>query len=73
MSAYNNSREKSYEVKCYYFHQFELLTSLTLLTGLFQSVGLFRSYTNFITGVTQRTKIIKLNQLYLYDMQTDNI
>ena len=36
--------------------------------GLFQAVGLFRSYTNFITAIAQRTKIIKLNHLYLYMM-----
>ena len=42
--------------------------------GLFRSAGLFRwSYTNFITAIAQRTKIITLNQLYLYDIQTDHI
>ena len=38
--------------------------------GLFQAAGLFRSYTNFITAIAQRTKIIKLNHLYLYMMNT---
>ena len=34
---------------------------------------LFQSYTNFITAIAQRTEIIKLNHLYLYDEQTDHI
>ena len=34
--------------------------------------GLFW-YTNFIPEVAQRTKIIKLSHLYLYDIQTDHI
>ena len=38
-----------------------------------REMGLFRSYTNFITAIAQRTKIIKLNHLYLYDIQTDHI
>ena len=41
--------------------------------GLFRSAGLFRSYANFITAIAQRTKIIKLNHLHLYDIQTDHI
>ena len=40
---------------------------------LFQLAGLFRSYTNFITVIAQRTKIIELNYLYLYEIQTDHI
>ena len=42
-------------------------------TGLFQSAGLFRSYINFITVIAQRTKIIKLNHLYLHYIQIDHI
>ena len=42
-------------------------------TGLFQSAGLFQSFTNFITVIDQRIKIIKLNHLYLYDASTDHI
>ena len=42
-------------------------------TGLFQLMGLFRSYTSFTTAIAQRTKIIKLNHLYLYDIQIDHI
>ena len=38
-----------------------------------QSAGLFQSYTNFITAMAQRAKIIKLNHLYLYDEPTDHI
>ena len=34
---------------------------------------LFQSNTNFITAIAQRTEIIKLNHLYLYDEQTDQI
>ena len=40
---------------------------------LFRSAVLFWSYTKFRTVITQRRKIIKLNQLYLYDIQTDHI
>ena len=39
-------------------------------TELFRSAGLFRSYANFITAIAQTTKIIKLNHLYLYHIQT---
>ena len=42
-------------------------------TGLFWLAGLFQSYTNFITVIAQRTKIINLNHLYLYDTQADHI
>ena len=42
-------------------------------TGLFWSARLFQSYTNFITVIAQRTKIIKLNHLCLYDTQADHI
>ena len=35
--------------------------------GLFQSAGIFRSYTNFITAIAQKTKVIKLSHLCLYD------
>ena len=35
--------------------------------GLFQSARIFRSYTNFITAIAQKTKVIKLSHLYLYD------
>ena len=41
--------------------------------GLFQSAGLFRSYTNFINAIAQRTIIIKLSHLYIYDIETDHI
>ena len=41
--------------------------------GLFGSAELFQSYTNFVTAIAQRAKIIKLNHLYLYDIQTDQI
>ena len=41
--------------------------------GLFRSAGLFRSYTNFITAIAQRTKIVKLNHLYQNYIQTDHI
>ena len=36
-------------------------------------MGLFRSYTNVITAIAQGTNNIKLNRLYLYDIQTDHI
>ena len=62
-------------------HFYFLLLEITILSvvgkyremGLFRSAGLFQSYTNFITAIAQRTKIIKLNHLYLYDIQTDHI
>ena len=41
--------------------------------GLFQSAELFQSHTNFINVIAQRTKIIKLNHVYLSDIQTDHI
>ena len=31
------------------------------------------TYTNFVTAIAQRTKIVKLNHLYLYGIQTDHI
>ena len=31
------------------------------------------TYTNCITAIAQTTKIIKLNHVYLYDIQTDHI
>ena len=40
---------------------------------LFLSAGLFRSNTNFIIAIAQITKIIKLSDLYLYDIQTGYI
>ena len=40
---------------------------------MYRKTGLFRSHTSFITTIAQRTKIIKLNHLYLYDIQTDHI
>ena len=48
-------------------------SSILYETGLFQLMGLFRSYTSFTTAIAQRTKIIKLNHLYLYDIQIDHI
>ena len=41
--------------------------------GPIRSAGLFWSYTNFTTAIAQRTKTIKLNHLYLQDIQTDHI
>ena len=41
--------------------------------GQFRSAGLFESYANFIPAICSKTKIIKLNHLYLYDIQTDHI
>ena len=41
--------------------------------GLFRAAGLFQSYTNFINVIAQRTKIIKLNHLYLYDTNANHI
>ena len=38
-------------------------------TRLFRSAELFRTYTNFMTAIAQITKVIKLNHLYLYDIQ----
>ena len=47
----------------------------TLSLNLYYESGLFRSYryTNFITAIAEATKIIKLNHVYLYDLQTDHI
>ena len=39
---------------------------------MYRKTGLFRSHTSFITTIAQKTKIIKLNHLYLYDIQTDH-
>ena len=39
----------------------------------FRETGLFRSYTNFITTIAQKQKILKLNHLYPYDIQNDHI
>ena len=39
---------------------------------MYHKTGLFRSHTSVITTIAQRTKIIKLNHLYLYDIQTDH-
>ena len=35
--------------------------------------GLFRSNTKFIIVITPTTKIIKLSELYLYDIKTGHI
>ena len=37
--------------------------------GLFRSAGLYCSYTTFSAAIAQVTKMMKLNQLYLYDTQ----
>ena len=39
----------------------------------YHEVGLFRSNTNFIIAIAQITKIIKLSDLYLHDIQTSHI
>ena len=39
----------------------------------YHEAGLFRSNTNFIIVIAQITKIIKLSDLYLYDIQTGHI
>ena len=41
--------------------------------GLFWSAELFQSNTNFIIAIAQVTKIIKLSDLYPYDIQTGHI
>ena len=42
-------------------------------TGLFRSAGLFRSYTTFSTVIAQVTKIVKLTQLYIYDIPIGHV
>ena len=42
----------------------------TVKQGYFDQWGYFD---HFITAIAQRTKVIKLNHLYLYDKQTDHI
>ena len=41
--------------------------------GAISISGFISIYTNFITAIAERTKIIKLNHLHLYDIQTDHI
>ena len=40
---------------------------------IYREVGLFQSNTNFIIAIAQITKIIKLSDLNLYDVQTGHI
>ena len=41
--------------------------------GLLRSAGLFRSNANFIIAIAQIAKIIKLSDLYLYNIQIAHI